>query len=30
MTFLVIEDIYSDEAGDPVLTSTMNLIDRSG
>jgi len=29
MTFLVIEDIYSDEAGSPVLTSTMNLIHRS-
>ncbi len=29
MTFLVIEDVYSDEAGEPVLTSTMNLIHRS-
>ena len=29
MTFLVIEDTYTDEAGAPVLTSTMNLIHRS-
>ncbi|MEJ5254119.1 MAG: MaoC family dehydratase N-terminal domain-containing protein [Acidimicrobiales bacterium] len=29
MTFLVIEDVYRDEAGEPVLTSRMNLIHRS-
>jgi len=29
MTFMVIDDVYSDEAGRPVLTSTMNLIHRS-
>ena len=28
MTFLVIEDTYTDESGDAVLTSTMNLIHR--
>ncbi len=26
MTFIVVEDTYRDDAGDPVLTSTMNLI----
>ncbi len=29
MTFLVTEDVYSDAAGDPVLTSRMNLIHRA-
>lgn len=29
MTFMVIEDTYTDEAGAPVLTSTMNLLHRS-
>ncbi len=29
MTFMVIEDTYRDEDGQPVLTSTMNLIHRS-
>ncbi len=29
MTFIVVEDTYRDEAGEPVLTSTMNLIHRS-
>jgi len=29
MTFMVIEDTYRDEAGQPVLTSLMNLIHRS-
>jgi len=29
MTFMVIEDTYSDEDGTPVLTSVMNLIHRS-
>lgn len=29
MTFLVIEDVYRDEAGEPVLTSRMNLIHRA-
>jgi acyl dehydratase len=29
MTFMVVEDTYRDEAGEPVLTSTMNLIHRS-
>ncbi|WP_334143777.1 MaoC family dehydratase N-terminal domain-containing protein [Rhabdothermincola sp.] len=29
MTFLVVEDVYRDEAGEPVLTSRMNLIHRS-
>ncbi|MEZ5142342.1 MAG: MaoC family dehydratase N-terminal domain-containing protein [Acidimicrobiales bacterium] len=28
MTFLVTEDVYRDEAGEPVLTSRMNLIHR--
>ena len=28
MTFIVTEDTYTDESGDPVLTSTMNLIHR--
>ena len=29
MTFMVVEDTYRDERGEPVLTSTMNLIHRS-
>jgi len=29
MTFIVTEDTYRDETGEPVLTSTMNLIHRS-
>lgn len=29
MTFMVIEDRYTDEDGNPVLTSTMNLLHRS-
>jgi acyl dehydratase len=29
MTFIVVEDTYRDDAGEPVLTSTMNLIHRS-
>ena len=29
MTFLVTEDVYRDEAGEPVLTSRMNLIHRA-
>jgi len=29
MTFMVIDTVYSDASGDPVLTSTMNLIHRS-
>ena len=29
MTFMVVEDTFRDEAGAPVLTSTMNLIHRS-
>lgn len=29
MTFMVVEDTYSDADGQPVLTSTMNLIHRS-
>ena len=28
MTFLVTEDVYRDQAGQPVLTSRMNLIHR--
>ncbi len=28
MTFLIIEDTYTDESGQPVLTSTMNLLHR--
>ena len=28
MTFLVIEDTYADDSGQPVLTSVMNLIHR--
>jgi hypothetical protein len=28
MTFIVVEDTYSDASGDPVITSTMNLIHR--
>ncbi|MGH9111153.1 MAG: FAS1-like dehydratase domain-containing protein [Acidimicrobiales bacterium] len=28
MTFLVIEDTYRDDDGEPVLTSTMNLLHR--
>lgn len=28
MTFLVIDDVYRDESGAPVVTSTMNLIHR--
>jgi acyl dehydratase len=26
MTFIVVEDVYRDEAGEPVLTSRMNLL----
>ena len=29
MTFMVVEDTYVDADGEPVLTSTMNLIHRS-
>jgi acyl dehydratase len=29
MTFIVVEDTYRNAAGEPVLTSTMNLIHRS-
>ena len=29
MTFMVVEDVYSDSDGQPVLTSIMNLIHRS-
>lgn len=29
MTFVVTEDVYRDEAGEPVLTSRMNLIHRA-
>jgi len=29
MTFIVTEDVYTDESGAPVLTSRMNLIHRS-
>ena len=29
MTFLVVEDTYTDESGEPVLTSRMNLIHRA-
>jgi hydroxyacyl-ACP dehydratase HTD2-like protein with hotdog domain len=29
MTFMVVEDVYSDADGQPVLTSIMNLIHRS-
>lgn len=29
MTFMVIEDTYCDDDGDPVLTSTMNLLHRT-
>lgn len=29
MTFLVTEDVYRDQAGEPVLTSRMNLIHRA-
>ncbi len=29
MTFMVIETTYTDDAGDPVVTSTMNLLHRS-
>jgi acyl dehydratase len=29
MTFVVVEDVYRDEAGEPVLTSRMNLIHRA-
>jgi acyl dehydratase len=29
MTFVVVEDTYRDSDGNPVLTSTMNLIHRS-
>jgi acyl dehydratase len=29
MTFMVVEDVYSDSDGEPVLTSIMNLIHRS-
>ena len=28
MTFTVVETVYTDEAGEPVVTSTMNLIHR--
>jgi acyl dehydratase len=29
MTFMVVEDTFTDDAGEPVLTATMNLIHRS-
>lgn len=29
MTFMVIETAYTDETGEPVVTSTMNLLHRS-
>jgi acyl dehydratase len=29
MTFMIVETTYTDEAGEPVLTSTMNLLHRS-
>ena len=29
MTFIVTEDVYKDESGNPVLTSRMNLIHRA-
>jgi acyl dehydratase len=29
MTFLVTEDVYRDQTGEPVLTSRMNLIHRA-
>ncbi len=29
MTFIVTEDTYRDESGEPILTSTMNLIHRT-
>ena len=29
MTFIVTEDVYRDESGEPVLTSRMNLIHRA-
>jgi acyl dehydratase len=29
MTFIITEDTYLDDAGEPVLTSTMNLIHRT-
>lgn len=29
MTFMVIEDTFTDESGEPVLTAVMNLIHRS-
>lgn len=29
MTFLVVENTFSDDNGDPVVTSTMNVIHRS-
>lgn len=29
MTFMVIDDVYVDASGEPVLTSTMNIIHRS-
>jgi hypothetical protein len=29
MTFLVVENTFTDEAGEPVVTATMNLIHRS-
>ena len=29
MTFIVVEDIYTDEAGEPVLISRMNLLHRA-
>jgi hypothetical protein len=29
MTFMVVETTYTDESGEPVVTSTMNLIHRS-
>jgi acyl dehydratase len=29
MTFIVVEDTYRNQAGEPVLASTMNLIHRS-
>jgi acyl dehydratase len=29
MTFIVTEDVYTDDAGEPVLTARMNLLHRS-
>ena len=29
MTFMVIENTFADESGEPVVTATMNVIHRS-